>query len=307
VLGVAAGLVYFDVLPRPDAGLMPRPVAAWLEQLEAGSHPEPKPPIQEKPVRNTAVAKPQPMPPKPLETAAPVVPTVGGSGAEAFQTAAIQQAGQQPQPAATSEPATSFAQRVADSGLTRKAAFARLLALWKLEPPADTADACAFAGQHGLRCLSVHGSWFQLRGFNHPAVLEFALPGGGKRYATLSRLLDDRIELNLGERTQIFALAEILPFWTGDFVLLWKPPDGNAKPLGFGDRADAVKWIRARLKVPAPSGGDDYFDSDLKARVVAFQAARGLVPDGVVGPYTLIYLGMNADDPAIPRLAAVSQ
>jgi general secretion pathway protein A len=310
-LVLMAGLVYFDVLPRPDAGLIPRSLAAWLEKPGTGSHPEPKRPIREKPVQNTAIAKSQPeapretapssTPPKPTETAVPA----SGSGTAIPQTGQLPLA--EPKLAATPEPAAPFAQRVADSGLNRSTAFARLLALWKLEPPADTTDACAFAGQHGLRCLSVHGSWFQLRSLNHPAVLEFALPSGGKRYATLIRLLDDKIELNLGERTQVFALAEILPFWTGDFVLLWKPPDGNAKAIGPGERGETIKWVRAQLRVPAAPDEEDYFDPGLKARVVAFQAEQGLIPDGVVGPYTLIYLGMNANDLAVPRLATVSR
>jgi general secretion pathway protein A len=210
-------------------------------------------------------------------------------------------------PAAGPEPAVPFAAWIAGPAASRPAAFARLFSLWRLDAPGEGSEACALAGRRGLHCLPLHGTWFQLRSFNHPAVLEFMLPDGARRYAALVKLRDGKAELSAGEGTpKTFELAEILPFWKGDAVLLWKPPRGEAWPQVQGARSDTVAWLRERLRVPAPPGQESLFDAELKARISAFQTERGLVPDGVAGPQTMIYLGMRDGDSAVPRLEAVS-
>jgi general secretion pathway protein A len=295
----AAGLAYFDILPE-------FPGLAHLEAvagagLSGDGNPAEKPGRQDqgKPGQNTAVAaagsdipreaiaqvSPAPKPPEAI--------AAGGAGVEG------------PKPPAASEPAVSLAQLLASPDLSRTQAFVRLLNLWKLEPAGDVTDACGFAVRHGLRCLPVHGSWLQLRSFNHPAVLELVLPDGTLRYAALAGLRDGRAELALPQGNKTFDPAEILSFWKGDSVLLWKPPGGAAKPLAAGSRSEAVKWVRQRLHEPAPPGQEDYFDGNLKARVMAFQRERGLAPDGVVGAHTMIYLGMKSDNPGPPRLEPV--
>lgn len=196
-------------------------------------------------------------------------------------------------------PQQPFTERVTDAALNRKAAFARLLALWKVEVPANT-EACAHITTQGLRCLAVHGNWLKLRSFNLPAVLELVLPDGGHRYATLMHSRAGKIELALGERGEWYPIADILPVWKGDAFLIWKPPVGAANTLSPGERGPAVSWLRQRLRAPVSSEGDDYFDAELERRLVAFQMERGLAPDGRAGPYTLVYLA--ADDPAIPKL-----
>lgn len=209
-------------------------------------------------------------------------------------------------PAAAPAPEPTFVELIADPGATRDRAFARVLSLWRIEAPDGTSDMCRFAEPKGLRCLSTRGNWFRLRALDHPAVLEFALPDGGKRYAALVGIRDDKVELSWGDQDHAFDLADILPFWQGDATLLWKPPNGDARALGAGVRGETVKWLRQMLRVPAQDGADDYFDENLKARVIAFQTEQGLAPDGVAGPYTLIYLSRRAGDPGAPRLAAGS-
>lgn len=210
-------------------------------------------------------------------------------------------------PVALPEPAASFAAWIAGPEASRPAAFARLFSLWRLEAPGEGSEACILADRRGLHCLPLHGTWFQLRSFNHPAVLEFVLPDGARRYAALVKLRDGKAELVAGEGApKTFELAEILPFWKGDAVLLWKPPRGEARPQALGTHSDTVAWLRERLRVPAPPGRESLFDAELKARVSAFQTERGLVPDGVAGAKTMIYLGMRDGDPAVPRLEAVS-
>lgn len=206
-------------------------------------------------------------------------------------------------PAPLAEPGPSFAKLVAGPNLTRKAAFAHLFALWHLEQPQGGGDECALAKQNGLRCLFQKGEWSQLRRFDHPAVLEFVLPDGSKRYATLVRILDDKVQLLLGDGSRDFELADILPFWQGDAVLLWKPPGNSAASIKPGDHGEAVKWLRNRLGVTVRTAAENYFDENLRARVTAFQVKNGLVPDGIVGPQTMIHLN-DVTDVAVPRLGS---
>jgi general secretion pathway protein A len=287
LLVLAAGSLFLDLLPEPFR-LTRSELAISAAKPGTGSLSSQS--IPEKPAENPGIA-----------IAAVETLPAGGPASQIAEASA---------PAETKklavEPALPFARWVASPELTRPAAFARLFSLWRLESSADSAEACDLAAPRGLRCLPVHGTWFQVRSFNHPAVLEFVLPDGTKRYAALVRLQDGKIELASGNGTPAaFELADILPFWKGEAVLLWKPPGGDGRPLAAGTRSKAVSWVRERLRSPAPPGREDLFDADLKARVVAFQAERGLVPDGVIGAQTLIYLGMKDGDPSIPRLEPV--
>jgi general secretion pathway protein A len=209
-------------------------------------------------------------------------------------------------PIVTAGAEPSFSELIADPGLTRDKAFASLLSLWRIDLPDGPSDPCRVAEQKGLRCLPTHGSWFQLRNFDHPAVLEFVTPDGAKRYAALVGIRDEKIELSLGERKHTVDLADILPFWRGSAILLWKPPGGDAPALAVGSKGETVRWLRQVLRAPAQDGADDYFDASLKARIIAFQAEHGLAPDGVAGPYTMVHLAKRAGDSGVPRLSSRS-
>jgi general secretion pathway protein A len=271
------GSIYAGLALRSDPAVIPRHLSALLGPLLADD-----PPIV------------QPKPDAPVPSAPSTAPK---SAPEPEKTADAP-------PTAARAPEPVFAELMSDSGLTRDKAFARLLALWQIEPPVDATDFCQFAEQKGLHCLSTNGNWFQLRSLDHPAVLEFAVPDGTKRYAVLVGIRDDKIELSFGTQRHAFELADILPFWRGGAALLWKPPKGDARTLVAGSEGEAVRWLRRMLRAPAEDGADDYFDTKLKARVVAFQVEHGLNPDGVAGPYTMIYLAKRADDPGIPRLTS---
>lgn len=215
-----------------------------------------------------------------------------------------------PTPAQPPEPApVPFADWVRNPALTRPAALAGLFALWKLAPPGDRPDPCALAQNQGPRCLETRGHWFPLRSLNLPALLEFRLADGARRYATLTRLTDGRLELAAENAAPVrFELAEILPFWTGEALLLWKPPHGEAGPLALGSRSGAVPWLRQRLGgAPVPAGQETLYDAALAARIAAFQTERGLTADAVIGARTLIYLGMAENDPTVPRLDTLSR
>jgi general secretion pathway protein A len=191
-------------------------------------------------------------------------------------------------------------------GPARDAAWTKLFEVWALQPPAAGQEPCAAAEAQGLRCLATHGTWLQLRGLNLPAVLEFALPNGEKRHATLLRLHGDQAEFAVAGGSDRFDPADFLPYWRGDALLLWKPPPGGATALAAGTVSEAVAWVRQRLPAPAAPEALQSFDKGLREKVLAFQKAHGLAADGVVGAQTMILLGMRADDSGIPRLVPIN-
>jgi general secretion pathway protein A len=324
LLALAAGAAYVaGVVPGAPA----RP--AWAEALGHWpwfrSEPAPVPPTAQAaapavPVPVPAAAAPQvaavaapaepvaqaPAPPAPpTATAPPSIPAAGPEPAPANPDS-----GSGPNPAApvavpaasTPQPPMPLAERLADPGLNQRAAFVRLLSLWKLEPPPADAEPCAYAAGHGLKCLSLHGAWFRLRGLGRPAVLELVLPGGGRRYVVLTAAGEGRAGLDWGQGVESVPLAEVLALWKGGAWLVWKPPAGVEASLAPGQRGAGVAWLRERLGAPSPAEGADVFDADLAARVLAFQSERGLVPDGKAGPQTLISLEARSGDAAAPKL-----
>ena len=83
-----------------------------------------------------------------------------------------------------------------------------------------------------------------------------------------------------------------------------RPSRGLIAP---GARGKDVEWVRQRLSemdgVPAGGRHRDVFDEELRSRVVAFQRARSLVADGIVGEETLVHLSAVRRDQRIPRLS----
>ena len=104
----------------------------------------------------------------------------------------------------------------------------------------------------------------------------------------------------------MFPLIEIDRYWDGPFILLWKAPALNSVPIRPGTRGKDVEWVREQFAVldGVPGGGRDrqFFDKDLRARVIAFQRSRSLMADGIIGKETLTYLSAAQRDPKVPRL-----
>ena len=202
----------------------------------------------------------------------------------------------------------AFAESILEPKLTQAEAFARLFSQWKIPNKTEgTTDDCAWALQNGLRCLFENSNWHFMRRLNRPVILEFLVGDSLKRYATLVALDEYRLTLDLGPQQLAFPLEQVLPFWQGRYILLWKPPYRNISLLRPGDTSEAVLWLRQHLNkpdqfVPAVTEDANLFDEELKQRVIAFQTSRGLTPDGIVGPHTMIHLNTITNPPDTPML-----
>ncbi len=184
-------------------------------------------------------------------------------------------------------------------------AYAAVFRAWGVD--VQGADACRQAQGQGFRCRTARGGLDDLRELNRPAVLRLRDDQGHEFYAALTRLGPVSATFTVGTATRRVALGALAAQWTGDYSLPWRAPAVVQGTLRPGDKGPAVGWVidhvaRVQGRQPA-ANADPVYDDDLTRQVKRFQLSHGLVPDGDVGPRTLIRLVSETDD-AAPRLVA---
>jgi general secretion pathway protein A len=143
-----------------------------------------------------------------------------------------------------------------------------------------------------------------LQRFDRPALLDVVADGATHR-VVLTGLAGATAELQLGDSRERVPLAELSAAWSGDFVLLWRPPELDTRSLSVGMRGTTVKALRERLQQWAgrPVGtGNDLFDADLERQVREFQLRQGLTVDGIAGLQTQVALDAALKVPGTPLL-----
>jgi len=145
-------------------------------------------------------------------------------------------------------------------------------------------------------------TWMQITKLNLPVVLEFVLPNREYRYAALTGQQEQQLAVANGAQTGLFTATEVLSMWSGQAVVIWKPPNSLSSKFWPGARSPVIAWVRERLGVPGQPGNESLYDDALMARVVEFQTSRGLQPDGIVGALTLLNLQAMGKTTDIPRL-----
>jgi general secretion pathway protein A len=186
-------------------------------------------------------------------------------------------------------------------------AFGKLFGLWNAKYQANGTDPCTQAANQGLACVAERGSFGQLRLYNHPAILLLNDGNGASHQVVLTRLDDERAQLELGG-PQTVSLGELSHYWLGDFVMLWRPASSPVKALSIGMRGEQVRWLRQSLeklhggRVETPVS--DVFDTELTSLVREFQRQHQLTVDGIAGIQTQIALASAVAGPDAPLLSA---
>lgn len=184
-------------------------------------------------------------------------------------------------------------------------AWQALASRWGLPLPAG-ADACDTAAQRGLQCYrSSSGSLSLIRLIDRPVLLTLRRPGQPPALAALVALDEQHATLLLDGTPRRLPLADLATAWRGEFSTFWRPPPGYAQ------RAEQPRvlrdWLAAQLAglspaMPAASAPPPGWAA-LSRQVQAFQAGRGLQPDGRIGPVTLMLLNRASGVPE-PHLDA---
>jgi len=211
-----------------------------------------------------------------------------------------------PAPPAPPRPSLAAVLSASPGTADKDVAFTTLYAQWGVEYRARSGvSGCEYGRAAGFRCLARAGTWTVLRRLDLPALLTLATTAGDKHYAVLTALADDTATVTVGEHELTLPLAEVERVWDGDFVTLWKAPALAAASLLPGMGGRDVRWLRQRLGDldGTPAGTGLVYDDDLKRRVVAFQQAHALTPDGIAGEETLLRLSTKAADSVAPSLS----
>ncbi len=210
--------------------------------------------------------------------------------------------------AETAQPPLDETLQSAVLGSDIDSAMDTLFALWGLsyEKSADTG--CAEARAKGLDCLYQRGSWKVLEQLNRPAMLTLTDSSGTTHHPVLTALDGDLAELGFGSTRLRVPIEEVTDLWYGQYMLMWRPPNGERVALRPGTRGSGVLWLRqslARLDGNEDAGtGSDYFDATLEQRLREFQRKHRLQVDGLAGQQTQILINSLLQGDGTPRLVS---
>ena len=199
-----------------------------------------------------------------------------------------------------------LAEHAADGGTDP--AFATLLGLWNATLAGGRGRPCEQALEQGLQCLAQKGTLAQLRQLNRPAIIALVDDAGHEHQLVLTALGDDRVHLVAGNGQIDVDLAEFARYWYGDFLIVWRPPVAEAKPLAQGMRGSAVAWLRSSLAQAngsaAPAHPSELYDAELARSVQEFQRRHHLGVDGIAGTQTQVLLDSLIGAADTPTLRA---
>ncbi len=189
----------------------------------------------------------------------------------------------------------------------RRSGMARLFQCWDVEFSRIDRDApCARSGNGGLECLKGVTGWTTLAQINRPAMITLSGANGERSYVMVSALDGEHVTLVSGDRRIETDTAALRPYWSGEYLILWRPPPLYYRMLARGARGADVVWLKDRFAElngeMAKTESVATFDSQLQERVVAFQQSQNLTADGIVGARTLIRINTVMGDPAVPLL-----
>lgn len=187
-------------------------------------------------------------------------------------------------------------------------AMATLFDLWSLSYPSGTQDICAHLESMGYACLSRRGSISSLRQLDRPAILTLIDSRGVSHSVVLTALQGDQAELSIAGVAVSHPVTTVANVWFGQYLLLWKPPNGYSMALGFGVQDGNVVWLRQSLAAiddhyRAEPTDLDVFDAGLDQRVRTFQRDHRLDVDGLAGRQTQIIINSLLAPDGRPRLA----
>jgi general secretion pathway protein A len=187
--------------------------------------------------------------------------------------------------------------------------YSALLALWGVRYDAGSGNACAQAEAAGLRCFFQRGTWSNVRQLDRPVILTLTgADGTGHEMALIGLDKDTAVLATGGDpvRVPVDLLSE---FWFGQYMLIWRPPNGVAEAVGPGAKSETVRWLRQSLaeldgRTAPDAANSDVFDAELEQRVVAFQRQHRLEADGLAGQKTQIIINSMLALDDVPKLSA---
>lgn len=193
---------------------------------------------------------------------------------------------------------------VTPSFTPRQQAFHALFALWQVKYDDDSLEPCEFAKLHGLHCYSGSGDTLQLQRLNRPVILIVEQSSQVQEYPVIKQMLQDEVVVVEATGEYRVTWDQIHTSWQGEYVLLWKPLSQieNIRPNTRGEFVEQIdRNISIILNRPPSRIGLDEYSTSLVNEVKTFQRMQNIVPDGVIGPLTQMYMN-NLVRSDVPKL-----
>jgi general secretion pathway protein A len=203
--------------------------------------------------------------------------------------------------------------RAAGTDTSVAAAMDTLFALWSVDfDESASATACQQAETKGLSCYFNRGSWSGIRQLDRPVMLTLTDSRGDTHQPVLVSLNGETGELAIADTRVSYPLDEISDMWFGQYLLVWRPPNGKSDIMRPGMRDPNVLWLRQSLTAIdvdyRPENLDsDLFDKNLEQKLMQFQRAHRLRVDGIAGEQTQILINSLQGPGGTPQLVAQSR
>ena len=224
------------------------------------------------------------------------------------QPVVVEQAAPPDEPEPEPEPTLHEQLQLAEELTRTDYALAALFETWGIEYRTGGRNACAQASDVGLTCLYQRASWTGLQQMDRPAILTLVDDAGSSHRVVLTAISGGEAELSLGGVRVTHPVSEIIGYWFGEFMLLWRPPTGAAISLGPGSQGPGVSWLRNSLaaidgRYASSNLQSETFDTELEQIVRRFQQEHRLDVDGLAGQQTQIIINSLLAVEGTPRLS----
>jgi general secretion pathway protein A len=193
-------------------------------------------------------------------------------------------------------------------------AFNALAALWKVETePVESGLDVPFGLQkacdsRSLRLSGFRGTLEELVQLDTPALLQISLPGeSGHRYLALTGVEGGRARIAPApEEGEWLELESLRRLWGERAYLVWKNYRDLPSKTFPGDAGEEISRLQGLLRAAGvyERQASGRYDAATIEAVKQFQAERGLIADGKVGPQTLIALYQEVAEESSPTLGA---
>jgi general secretion pathway protein A len=165
-------------------------------------------------------------------------------------------------------------------------------------------------GEFGLDVLYYTGEFSGLLDINLPALLELFLPGEAEpRYLALLQASGATATVSSARADDDqLPLAMLEGLWSGRALVPWKNHSGLGYVSQAGLEGQDVRTLQELLQRAGyfGAGVNGIYDQATLSSVTRFQADRGLIQDGRVGPQTLIHIYQAAGQFLQPVLKEIS-
>jgi general secretion pathway protein A len=215
-------------------------------------------------------------------------------------------------PIVSARPASPLSVLLAElpNGTDAESAFGTLFRMWGVAYAPGPPGACQQAETTRLHCVYRQGTLQDIAALNTPVIMTLRDRQQVEYNVVLAGLSGDAAIIDIAGREYRVSAAELEQFWSGEYLLLWRPQTAAVKSFFPGMRDPDVRWLRESLAIiqgePVAPMDSDLYDTELEARVRAYQRDRHLTANGLAGHET--QAAIIADLPAAdtPRLVRVN-